>query len=472
MTECDLIIQNAKILTMNDQNSILTKAAVAINGNHISAIGSTKEITTNYQAPKEIEASGKVLMPGMVNGHTHLSMSLLRGIADDLALHDWLERIWSIETHWTLDGLVSGAYLAVLEMLRSGITSCFDLYAWQPTLGVLRKTGMRGSLALFPFESGKVGVFEEMIDDNRGVSGFMKKILLKKLLRQQYLQMNKHAEQVKKQSNGRIQLHLGIHSLYSMDTHLIQEAAQKARKAAIPLHIHLAETKEEVQMIQEQHQQTPTEFLHSIGFLGSDTCAAHCCWLSEYDIELLEQTQTNVIHCPVSNMKMASGVTPVPKLLEKNIVVGLGTDSAVSNGNLDFFEEMRAALLLQRIFNKNPSVLKAEQVLRMATVNGAQAIGLTEVGTIEEEKKADIILIDFQRPHLAPMSPKNLISNIVWSCKSSDVTDVIVDGQILLRERKFTKLSEKELLTKIQQAYVNLSRKIGFNKSEEVFKGK
>ncbi|MFX0065100.1 MAG: amidohydrolase [Candidatus Hermodarchaeota archaeon] len=460
MTECDLIIKNAKIIVMDEQNTILTKAAVAINEDLILAIGSTKDLTSNFHASRQIDATGKVLMPGLVNGHTHLSMSLLRGLADDLALHDWLERIWSIESQWTLEGLVSGAYLAILEMLRSGITTCFDLYAWQTTLGIIKETGMRGSLALFPFEEGKIGSFGDMLESRRGISGFSQRIILKKLLRRQYLQLDKHANAVKAQTNERIRLHLGIHAPYSIDAQLIREATQKARQSGLRLHTHLAETEEEVTNIQKQYNQTPTEFLFDLGFLGSDAVCAHCCWLSEHDIEILEQTHTNIIHCPISNMKMASGVTPVPKLLKNNILMGLGTDSAASNGNLDFFEEMRATLLLQRIYNKDPSILTAKQVLKMATVNGAQAIGLQDVGSIEEGKKADMILLDFQRPHLLPTSSHNLISNVVWCSKASDVTDVIIDGQIILRDSKFTQLQEENLLNRIQRTYANLVNKI------------
>ncbi|MFX1252468.1 MAG: amidohydrolase [Promethearchaeota archaeon] len=460
MTECDLVIKNAKIIVMDEQNTILNKAAVAIDKDLILAIGSTKDLTSNFHASRQIDATGKVLMPGLVNGHTHLSMSLLRGLADDLALHDWLERIWSIEAQWTLEGLVSGAYLAILEMLRSGITTCFDLYAWQTTLGIMSESGMRGSLALFPFEEGKMGSFTDMLDGHKGISGFVQKTILKKLLRRQYLQLSKHADAVKTQTNERVRLHLGVHAPYSMDAQLIREAAQKARQSGLRLHTHLAETEEEVAQIQEQYNQTPTEFLFDLGFLGNDVVCAHCCWLSEYDIEILNQTQTNVIHCPISNMKLASGVSPVPKLLKNNIFVGLGTDSAASNGNLDFFEEMRAALLLQRIFNKDSSILTAEQVLKMATVNGAQALGLKDIGSIEEGKKADMILIDFQRPHLSPTSSHNLISNVVWCGKASDVTDVIIDGQIILKDCKFAQLDEENLLNRIQRAYTNLINKI------------
>lgn len=388
-------------------------------------------------ADEVIDAEGKVLIPGLVNTHTHLSMSLMRGLADDLPLDIWLnDHIWPVEAHLEGEHCYVGALLSALEMIKSGTTTCNDMYFFMDEVAqAIDESGIRGLLC-----HGMIDLFDE---DKR---------------KEEYKETLRIIEKCHNTADGRIQVTLGPHTPYTCSTELLNWVRETADEKGLKIHIHVSETEKEVEDSLNDRKKRPFEYLEDINFLGPDVIAAHSVWLSGAEIALIKDNNVKISHNPLSNMKLASGISPVSDMLANDVYVSLGTDGVASNNNLDLFQEMKTASLLQKVRTLDPTVLPANKMLEMATINGATALGMEEeIGTIEVGKKADLILVDMKKPHLSPY--RNPISHLAYSAEGSDVSTVICDGEVLMREREVLIMDEAEVIEMAENAAEDLISK-------------
>lgn len=427
----DILIKNGYVLTMDPTKGDLEKGEVAIKGNKIIYVGKS------YEGPAEyvINAEGMVVMPGLVNTHTHAGMALLRGYADDLPLSSWLEdHIWPIESKLAPDDLYIGTKLACLEMIRSGTTAFADMYIHMDRVAkAVEESGMRAALSYGMLDLGDPEKAErELKEGKRFVSEF-----------------NGAAD-------GRITTMYGPHAPNTCSRDFLIRVREQARKDNVKVHIHVLETEAELNQMKEQFGMCSVNMLDEAGFLDADVLAAHCIWLSEGDMDILRDRGVSVSHNPVSNMKLASGIAPVPGLLDRGVNVSLGTDGCASNNNLDMFEEMKMAALLHKVNSMNPTVVDARTVLEMATVNGAKALGI-QAGMLKEGYLADLIIVDMNRAHLTPLY--DVSSHLVYSARGSDVITTIVNGQVLMKDGTVLSIDEKEVLTKAREASERLVSK-------------
>lgn len=417
-----ILIKDAQILGGN-----YNKASILIEDDKIIEINNKIDFNN---ADKVINAENKILMPGMVNTHTHLSMTLLRGLADDLPLDIWLnEHIWPMEAHLNGDYCYAGALLACVEMIKSGTTTFNDMYFFMDDVArAVDESGLRGVLSHGMIDLG---------DAEKRKAEFKES---KRLI-----------EKCHDTAEGRITVAFGPHSPYTCSRELLEGVRKEANKYGNHIHIHVAETEYEVQQVMEAHGKRPFEYLDEIGLLGEDVLAAHAVHLSPMEIELVKKRGVKLSHNPASNMKLASGVSPVQEMLKKGICVSLGTDGAASNNNLDMLEEMKLAALLQKIHNMDPTYLTAQQTFEMATINGADALGMkNDIGTIEVGKKADMILLDIKSPHLTPF--RHPLSHLVYSALGSDVNTTICNGNILMENREVLSIPEAQIIEMAQNA--------------------
>lgn len=392
-----------------------------------------------YSADREIDAKGMVLMPGLVNTHTHLSMTLFRGVADDVPGINWLPIIWSIEKNITADTCYVGALLGCLEMIKTG-TTCFADQYWHMdrVAGAVKEAGMRANLAQ--------GILE-LNDQEKGERELRESVAF--------------AQEWNDSVDGRISCKLGPHSIYTCSPALLQQTREAANEINVGLHIHVAEGPNEPRMAKEKHGSTSIEHLHNLGVLEKDVLAAHCVFVTKEDMQIMKKTNTTVSHCPSPMMKYGNEVAPIPELMKNSVIVGIGTDGCGSNNNLDMIEEMRTAAFLHKMKSKNSTVLPAQKIIRMATILGAKSLGLErEIGSLEVGKKADIIILDFKKPHLTPFH--NCPSHLVYSAFGSDVDTVIVDGQIIMKNRQVETLDEIKILKMAQDAFNDLLDKGGY----------
>lgn len=369
-----------------------------------------------------INAEENLLIPGLVNTHTHLSMTLFRGLADDLPLDTWLnEHIWPMEAHLDGDYCYAGALLGCIEMVKSGTTAFNDMYFYMDHVArAVDEVGLRCLISH--------GMIDLGDDEKRRAELAESERIIKKC----------HGK-----SDGRIRVALGPHSPYTCSEELLKESASIAKRYGLPIHIHVAETENEVDNLIESHEMRPFEYLKDLGVLEASTIAAHAVWLSEEEIKIIKEKDVKISHNPASNMKLASGVSPVTRLIKEGVTVALGTDGAASNNNLDMIEEMKTASLLQKVHNMDPTALKAADVFEMATINGAKALDI-DAGLIEKGKKADLVLLNTRRAHLRPW--RNPLSHIVYSSSGGDVETVICNGELLLFEGELERVDEDEVL--------------------------
>jgi 5-methylthioadenosine/S-adenosylhomocysteine deaminase len=426
----DLLITHGTVLTMDSARHIYDDGAVAIRGDSIIAIGPASEIGSRYTAARTIDARSEIVMPGLINGHAHAAMSLFRGLGGDSSLNDWLQKyIFPAEArNVTPDFVEWGTRLGILEMLRGGITTYADMYYFEDDVArVTKEAGMRGVLG------------ETFIDfpapDNKSVP-----------------QMLAYTENYIKhwQDDPLITPAVAPHSIYTCSAKTLQSAAALARKYHVPILIHLAEAIPESDQSREKYGLSPTAYLENIGFLGPDVTAAHCVWVDAADEALLASHDVGCVNNPSSNMKLASGTSPVVDLIAAGVPEGLGTDGAASNNDLDLFEEMDLAAKQQKLARMDPRALPAEQVIAMATIDGARALHMDkEIGSLEPGKKADVILIRTDAPHATPMY--NVYSALVYSLKASDVDSVIISGRLVMDHRRMLTLDEPAILAKARE---------------------
>ena len=436
-TKADLMIMGDFLLPMDGQNP-LKDAGIVVKGDRILAVGTQSDLSSEYEAEKTLNMPGHLIMPGLINTHTHAAMSLFRGLADDLPLMDWLNHyIFPAEKRIDSRLVDLGTRLACLEMIRTGSTTFKDMYLYEEAVAeAVAQMGMRGLLGevLYDFPSPNYGPPEA------GLS---------------------YARQMIKKWKGHSLIRVAVepHSPYTCSPDLLERANEIAVKEGCLLVIHLSETREEVEQIRKRYGTTPVRHLERLGILGPHLLAVHCVCLDDEEIRILAEHQVKVAHCPESNMKLAAGISPVPRLLEAGVTVGLGTDGCASNNNLDMFQEMDMAAKLHKVATLDPTVMDAQTTLEMATIRAAKALGLEdEVGSLEPGKKADIICLDLNQPHLTPLY--HIPSQIVYAASGLDVDTVIINGEIRLQNRCFTRCAPREILREVKKWGERISKKI------------
>lgn len=390
------------IVTQDAERTILEDADIRVRGNRIAAVGGDILPT---EGEKIIDCSSRIVMPGLVNAHTHLGMTSLRGLSDDKELPEWLEDIHAAEKRFGDGDILEGARIGIRESLRSGTTSIIDMYfrtrlAGEVAEGMgVRFLGAEGFLPGHPLSSDTIKVLEDI--------------------------------------SGRVRFCLGPHAIYSVGESGLRAAREVASQRGIPLQIHLAETRKERAEFFCEHKLLPVQYLDSIGFLADDVMLVHCNWLTKGELDIIARHGCTVIHCPQSNMKLAGGSTmPLQEMRERGIRICLGTDSAVSNNSLDMFREMHTAALIHKHHYWNPTVAGAQSVLDMATIGGARVLG-QEIGALEQGMLADIITLDLADENLHPHRKERIVSNIVYAASGLNVSEVIVDGRVLLEGKRW-----------------------------------
>jgi 5-methylthioadenosine/S-adenosylhomocysteine deaminase len=420
----DLLITGGTVVTMDNDRRVIEDGAIAVKNGEIVLVGKRAVVTKNLRAKQTINANGKVIIPGLINTHTHVPMSLFRGIADDLDLQEWLQKfIFPAEAkNVTEDFVRAGTRLGLAEFIRGGTTTYCDMYYFEDAVAdETFKAGMRGVLGEtiidFPVADNKT--HEEAM---RYTENFVKKW----------------------QNNPLIIPAFAPHAPYTVSTENLNAIRAAADKLNAPIVIHIAETQTEVDDITKRYNARPVEYLDRINFLNNRTIAAHTVHIKENEIDILKAKDVGSAHCPQSNMKLASGVAPIPMMLAKNLRVGLGTDGAASNNDLNLWEEMDTAAKLHKVFSNDPKVLTAEQAFAMATIGGARALHLENlISSIETGKRADIAIVDFDGLNQTPYY--NIYSSLVYATKADDVSTVIVNGKVLMRDRRLLTLNESAI---------------------------
>jgi len=426
-----ILIKNTILITQDSKRQIIKNGGLVIEKGLIKDIGLSEKIEKKYKkaSKKIINGKGKVVLPGLINTHGHLAMTLLRGYADDMGLEEWwVKHVYPIESKFGKKEVYWGSLLAMIEMIKSGTTCFSDFYYYSDEVGrATEEIGMRGSLGCAILD---VPTFYYKTTDE----AFK--------LAQDVIDKFKNSSLIK------VSLAPHMFQTTSLDTYI--RAKKLADKNNLFLTTHTSETKLEVNFSLKKYKKRPIEILDKAGILDERTFLAHCCWLDKKEIKILAQTNSSVVHCPISNMKLASGIMPLPEMINSGINVGLGTDSACSNNNLDMFEEMKVAALLHKISNLDPTIVNAQTVLDMATINGAKALGMEkEIGSLEKGKKADLSIIDFEKSHLIPHH--NLVSHLVYSAQGSDVETVIINGKIIMEKRILKKDLEDKVSKEIKK---------------------
>jgi 5-methylthioadenosine/S-adenosylhomocysteine deaminase len=423
----DLVIHNGTIVTVNAAFEIITDGLLCIKAGKLQRIESGSGNQTLPAAKEIIDAGGGLIMPGLVNTHTHLPMTLFRGLADDLPLDVWLnQHIFPAESaHINPENVRWGTLLACAEMLLSGTTTCCDGYFYENTVAEAVKTsGLRAVLAQGIIDFAAPGVPES----------------------RENIQIPQTFAAKWRNPSTLITPSVFCHSAYTCSSETLKNAKALCIENGLLFQIHAAETQNEYRQIQEEHQATPIQYLDQLGIL----LLIHCVWIDDEDIEIIAVRKAGISHNPESNAKLAAGIAPAPKFLKAGIPVGLGTDGCASNNNLDLFHEMDLVAKLHKVETFDPTVMDARTVVEMATIEGAKAIGLdTHTGSLEVGKQADLIIIDTQTAHLMPIYHPQ--SHIVYAAKSSDVRDVVVDGRVRVRNRNVLSLDVEEIMDKVRE---------------------
>jgi 5-methylthioadenosine/S-adenosylhomocysteine deaminase len=439
------LIQNGTIITLQDGKTI-RQGAIAIEGKTIVEVGKTSELKRRYgRGYEKIDVKGKIVIPGLINTHQHAAMSLLRGYVDDLPLQEWLEKcIWPIEKHMTAHDVYVGALLTAVESIMSGTTTVNTMYHYRPEENEAKAfadAGLRGIIGHVCFSWRKS-------EDRKAVED---------------LARNWHNK-----ADGLIRVSVDPHAPYTVDPEYMKELKEKqeellhkygSRKAPIIWHTHVAETGDEREKIRKAFnvrlRYGVMQYLDSLGVLDAHVIAVHCVGLTDKDMAIMKRREVKVSHNPISNLKLASGVSPVPEMLRRGITVSLGTDSPCSNNTADMFEIMKTTAILHKGINKDPTLMPAEKVIEMATLEGAKALSWeNEIGSIEAGKKADLTIIGFNKPHLYPLY--NEASHLVYAVNASDVETVIINGKLVMENRKLTTLNVQKVIEMVDKVKSSL----------------
>jgi 5-methylthioadenosine/S-adenosylhomocysteine deaminase len=437
----DVVLSGGTVVTMDPGRRIIEDGSIAVTGDSIVAVGPRSEIEAAYTARETIDAKGKLILPGWINGHTHVPMTLFRGLHDDVTLDDWLRKyIFPAEAKNVNEEFVRwGTRLAAAEQIRAGVTTFADMYYFEDAVAEETKAaGMRGVLG------------ETFIDfpapDNKTEAAMLD-----------------YTEKFLKKWQGDPLIHAAPapHSIYTCSKKTLQDASGLARKYHAPILIHVAEMKKELDDSEKQNGATPVEYLDKIGMLGPNIVAAHCIFVNETDRKILAERHVGCVHNPSSNMMLASGVSPVPEMRAAGVAVGLGTDGpAGSNNDLDLMEEIDLAAKLAKITKMDPRALNAQAVVEMATIDGAKALHMeNEIGSLEKGKKADLILINLNEPNAVPMY--DVYAQIAYALKGSDVETVIIGGRIVMRDHKLLTVDEQAAIAKAREYKQKIAESLG-----------
>lgn len=415
-----IILKEIKILTMlNDQ---ISTGDVLIDGDTIVAVGEVNPALWQDGAVEIIDGQNTLVMPGLVNTHCHGAMTLLRSYADDMSLMPWLnEMIWPAEAKLTDEHVYWGAQLAILEMIKSGTTTFADMYDHMDQVAqAVAETGIRANLC-------------------RGIVSFGDEHCAKIAENAALYEKWDHS------CDGRIVVWFGPHAAYTCPPDYLEKIVQAARDHKTGLHVHVAETLAEIKDIQEMYQKTPVAYLNDLGVFDGPALAAHCVHLTEEDMAILVAKKVGIAHNPVSNLKLASGIAPISQLQKMGGIIGLGTDGASSNNSQNLFKEINQCALIHKVQTMDPTAMGAYEALKLATIGGAKALHWDEqIGTIEVGKKADLILIDLNKPHYAPYN--NLVSDLAYSAQGSDVKTTIVNGKILMKDYQMIDMDSEKIM--------------------------
>lgn len=427
-----ILIKNADVITMNPNNDFLKESNIAIENENIVAIG---DIPNDFNPDKIIDAENMIAMPGLINAHTHAAMSLLRNYSDDLPLWQWLnDKIWPIEAKLTEEDVYWGSMLSAVEMIKGGVTCFQDMYFFmEETAKAVDASGIRACLGrglTGPDENDEVRFREtrELYDNWNNID------------------------------NGRITVMVAPHAPYTCSKDYLKKVIELAKELEVGIHIHLSESRKEVEDCCKEHGKSPIELMEEIGLFTVPTTAAHCVHLSEKDIKILKDDNVSIVYNPGSNLKLGNGFAPIKELVDAGVNIALGTDGASSNNNLNMFEEINLAALVNKAANEDTTCIPAMKALEMATINGAKAMNREkELGSLEIGKKADIILIDTNKPHMYPKY--NMISSLVYSAQASDVDTVIINGNIIMRNRILTTVNESKIFENIEKSIYRIMKK-------------
>ncbi len=420
-TAVDTLIVGGTIVTMNSSREIIENGAIAISGGKILKVGRRADVEPTVAARKTIDAAGKVIMPGLINTHTHAAMTLFRGISDDLDLQEWLTKyIFPAEAKNVTEQFVrAGTRLGLAEMIRGGTTTYCDMYYFEDAVAdETKKAGVRGVLG--------ETIIDFPVADNKTNA-----------------EMMAYSERfLKKWANDPLIVPaMAPHAPYTVSTEHLKAIRSLSDKLNAAVVIHVAETKKERDDIKEKYGDTPMDYLARIGFLSDRTITAHDVWLSDEEIDVMKRYGVGGAHCPQSNMKLASGVAPVPSMLGKDVAIGLGTDGAASNNDLNMWEEMDTAAKLHKLISMDPKVLPAEQAFEMGTIRGAKALHLDKItGSLEQGKRADIAIVDIDDLNQIPVY--NIYSTLVYATRANDVRTVLINGRIVMLNKKLLTLDE------------------------------
>lgn len=425
--KADLLVTGSHVYLQDSDKTVISDGGVAIHKDTILESGSASDLTKKYPEAEQLHTPHGLVMPGLVNTHTHAAMACFRGFADDLPLMQWLqEYIFPVEAKLTGDMVYQATLLSLAEMIKSGTTSFCDMYLFAKDVArATQESGMRAWIGevLYDFPSPNYGELS---------AGFQ------------------YVEEIFSlyENHPLISITVDPHAVYTCSPDLLKDLKSMAEKHDALYIIHLSENDEEVSGTKERYGTSPVLHLENLGLLDDRVVADHCVMLTSEEIELLARRGVKVAHCPESNMKLASGIAPVPKMIQAGISVGLGTDGSASNNNVDLFGEMNSAAKLQKVNTLNPTVLPAQTVLEMGTLGGARVLDAEkEIGSLEPGKKADLIVLDLNQPHLTPLY--NIPSHMVYAARGADVVHSIINGRIVMQNRQLTTIDEKELLAEM-----------------------
>ncbi len=426
----DILIKNAYILTINRNFDIIENGFIGIKKDKIAIIGQMSDLTDEISASEIVDAGGKLVMPGLVNTHTHLAMTLFRGIADDIKLLDWLYKyIFPAEKKCvTPENVEVGVKLAIVELIKSGTTCFNDMYYFEDiTAQTAINAGMRGVIG--------EGIIDEGVANSANATEGLE-------------YTNNLINEYK--NNDLIDVAVAVHAPYSATAETMQKAYALAQQHNTLFHIHLAETKWELEKFLADYGMSSVEFVDKLGILGQKTVAAHGVWLNNKEISMLAERGTGVAHNPECNMKIASGVAPIPQMIEKGVKVGLGTDGTASNNNLNMFQEMRTMALLHKLNSNDPTVIPARKAVEIATIGGAKLLHKgQEIGSLEVGKKADMIFIDLNNANTTPYY--NIYSLLVYSLNGTEISDVMINGKFVMKDRRLLTIDEKDVFKQAKE---------------------
>jgi 5-methylthioadenosine/S-adenosylhomocysteine deaminase len=423
----DLLVLNGTLVTMDKDRRVIDDAGIAVAGGRIVAVGSSREIARSYSAPQTVDAANKIIVPGLINGHTHVPMTLFRGLADDLDLQDWLTKfIFPAEAKNVSEEFVrAGTRLGLAEMIRGGTTTYCDMYYFEDAIAdETAKAGVRGVLG--------ETVIDFPVADNKTNAEAMAYV-------EKFVQKWKGHELITPA--------IAPHAPYTVSEEHLKAVRAFSDRTGAPIVTHISETKREVDDSIKAKGASPIDYLSRIGFLNERVIAAHVVWPNDGEIGILKRAGVGVVHNPQSNMKLASGVAPVPKMLKEGLKVGLGTDGAASNNDLSMWEEMDTVAKLHKVFSGDPKVITAQEAFELATIRGAEALHLEkDIGSIETGKRADMVLVERDALNQIPLY--NVYSHLVYATKASDVETVIINGRIVMRDRRLLTLDEAAIKDK------------------------